>query len=427
MYEFNGTVIPYIANPSGTFTNARESKSVTITAVKSCKLPGQNVGRLVLNLSGDTAEWDTVHQDDEWLNGAGHEIRNIGGTVGWQTAIFQVGSLSGVNGAAEGWDESDVIDGQYSTSRTQTPDKVYTPVLTDYEFSPTTATLISAQGTGLYATFEETELDYKVTDPGPADDAEDVNRVTNLTWNEGDKVADSYKVYFGLVDNLVLVEDDLAPGEKTFDINDYSELSLGTEYEWRIDSYVSSVRVATGDIWSYTVRIQRTVVLSSPTNLSENNLTSGLTISWTIDGIGAQYGSFEDQDFLFIYIRKDDANFTEDDLVANFVQAFVNDDLSISRLHYGATYYWQVQAGNTAADLADSEVWSFDTLGFLPPTHSTREKLVYGEPGGPGDPGGDPGDPDVREYETIPSGENNMLTTRRLIAAAKNKIFYEDT
>ena len=109
---------------------------------------------------------------------------------------------------------------------------------------------------------------------------------------------------------------------------------------------------------------------------------------------------------------------------------------------YGATYYWQVQAGNTAADLADSEVWSFTMLDILPPIYSTRNKLTYGEPGGPGDPEGDPdaggpvgsggsggpppGGNDVRDYTTIPSGENNMLTTRRLIAAAKNKIFYED-
>lgn len=265
----------------------------------------------------------------------------------------------------------------------------------------------------------------RAINPGPEDDEEDVNRITNLTWEPGDENIDSYDVYFGTVGNIALVAAGILKDDESFDIADYTGgLALATEYEWRIDSYEGIVK-ATGDVWSYTTRAQRTVVLSSPANLSENNLTSGLTISWTIDGIGAQYGSEEDQDFLFIYIRKDDANFTEDDLVANFVQAFYNDDLSISRLHYGATYYWQVQAGNTAADLADSEVWSFDTLDFLPPTYSTREKLVYGEPGGPGDPGGDPSG--EREYETIPSGENNMLTVRRLIAATKNKIFYEDT
>ena len=242
----------------------------------------------------------------------------------------------------------------------------------------------------------------KAINPSPEDDEEDVNRVSNLTWEPGDEFIDSYDVYFGAVDNLVLVATNVQEGNESFSIQDYldpDKLDLDTEYEWRIDSYEGAIK-ATGDVWSYTTRAQRTVILSSPDNLSENNYTTGLLISWTIDGIGAQYGSFEDQDFLFIYLRKDDANFTEDDLVANFVQAFVNDDLTISRLEHDTLYYWQVQAGNTAADLADSEVWSFNTALFLPPVVPTS--------------GGEP------------IGINNMLTRKRFIAAANNKIWYED-
>ncbi len=190
-----------------------------------------------------------------------------------------------------------------------------------------------------------------------------------------------------------------------FDIADYTGgLALDTEYEWRIDSYVNNELVATGDVWSYTTRAQRTVVLSSPTNGATGQLLPPFLIEWTIDGIGAQYGSFEDQDFLFIYMRKDDANFTEDNLIGNFVQAVANDDLQIVALTppmYGSTYYWQVQAGNTAADLADSEVWSFTMLEFYPPVVPTNA-------------GGHP------------IGINNMLTRKRFIAAANNKIWYED-
>lgn len=242
---------------------------------------------------------------------------------------------------------------------------------------------------------------YRVKNPGPENGEEDVNRITDLTWEVGEETADNYDVWFGTPGNMVLVGTEIA--DEIFSIADYldpDKLDLDTEYEWRIDSYVDNELVATGSVWSYTTRAQRTVVLSSPDDLSENNYTTGLLISWTIDGIGAQYGSEEDQDFLFIYVRKDDANFTEDDLVGNFVQAFVNDDLTISRLDYNTLYYWQVQAGNTAADLADSEVQSFTTMTFRPPAVPTS--------------GGEP------------IGINNMLTRKRFIAAANNKIWYED-
>lgn len=276
-----------------------------------------------------------------------------------------------------------------------------------------------------FETWDSGASTYKVINPGPEDDETDVNRVTNLTWEAGEETADDYDVWFGTPGNMVLVGTQVS--NLYFNIADYTGgLALDTEYEWRVDSYVNSELVATGDVWSYTTRAQRTVVLSSPTNTDTGILLQPL-LDWAISGIGAQYGSYEDQDYLFVYLKKDDANFTEDNLISNFLEAVLNSDLQIvAGLEYGATYYWQVQAGNTASDLADSEVWSFTVLDFLPPAHSTREKLVYGEPGGPGDPEGDPGDPDTREYETIPSGENNMLTARRLIVAAKNKIFYED-
>ncbi len=245
----------------------------------------------------------------------------------------------------------------------------------------------------------ESDPPEKAIAPGPINDETDVSRATNLTWRPGNASVNDYDVYFGTVGNMVLVAINVT--NEFFDIHDYSGgLSLGVEYEWRIDSFDAASNKATGDTWSYTTRVQRTVILSSPANGAIDKLQQFL-IEWTIDGIGAQYGSFEDQDFLFIYIRKDDANFTEDDLVANFVQAFYNDELTISRLQYGATYYWQVQAGNTAADLTDSEVWSFTMLDFLPPVVPLNS-------------GGEP------------IGINNMLTRKRFIAAANNKIWYED-
>ena len=106
---------------------------------------------------------------------------------------------------------------------------------------------------------------YKVVNPGPEDDATGINRVTDLTWDEGESAADDYDVWFGIPGNMVLVGTQVS--NLYFDIADYTGgLALDTEYEWRIDSYVNNELVATGDVWSYTTRAQRTVVLSSPTN-----------------------------------------------------------------------------------------------------------------------------------------------------------------
>jgi hypothetical protein len=78
-------------------------------------------------------------------------------------------------------------------------------------------------------------------------------------------------------------------------------------------------------------------------------------------------------------------------------------------LEYETTYQWFVRKTIDEVDY-DSEIWSFTTTAFAPPAHSTRLKTPYG--------GGDPIE--------VPSGENNQLTVKRLIAAAQNKVFYED-
>ncbi len=84
-------------------------------------------------------------------------------------------------------------------------------------------------------------------------------------------------------------------------------------------------------------------------------------------------------------------------------------------LDYSTTYYWFVRKSTGGVD-TDSDTWSFTTMNFAPPAHSTRIRLEYGE---------DPEDPEGSTIE-VPSGENNQITVHRVVAAAKNKIFYED-
>jgi len=74
--------------------------------------------------------------------------------------------------------------------------------------------------------------------------------------------------------------------------------------------------------------------------------------------------------------------------------------------HYGEIYYWRVDAVNDAG-VTQGDEWAFTALIFDPVLpHGIT--LVDGEPTG------------------TPDGENNMITVKRLVAAAENAIWFED-
>lgn len=72
----------------------------------------------------------------------------------------------------------------------------------------------------------------------------------------------------------------------------------------------------------------------------------------------------------------------------------------ISNLIEGTTYYWRVDSTDQNETITGVE-WSFTILVFAPPAPTLNS-------------------------EGLPTGENTMLVVKRLIAAARNKIFYEN-
>jgi len=73
-------------------------------------------------------------------------------------------------------------------------------------------------------------------------------------------------------------------------------------------------------------------------------------------------------------------------------------------LLYNTVYQWRIDANN-AYGTTTGDVWSFTSLVFAPPLPSGDG--AGGEFGGEG-------------------GKNNMVTVKRLVAAANNTVFYED-
>lgn len=93
-------------------------------------------------------------------------------------------------------------------------------------------------------------------------------------------------------------------------------------------------------------------------------------------------------------------------LVGNTVElsmALVEGQFSV----YGRISYWRVDAVNTAGITPGVE-WAFTTMLFAPPLPTGVTLDEDGEPTG------------------TPTGENNMLTVKRLVAAANGKIWVED-
>jgi len=79
---------------------------------------------------------------------------------------------------------------------------------------------------------------------------------------------------------------------------------------------------------------------------------------------------------------------------------------------YNETYYWRVDTyWPSTEETAEGDEWWFSTVAFNPPLPSGV--TLAGGDGDEGDPTG------------TATGLNNMMTVRKLVAAARNKIFYE--
>ncbi len=84
--------------------------------------------------------------------------------------------------------------------------------------------------------------------------------------------------------------------------------------------------------------------------------------------------------------------------------------VSVGPLLYNKVYSWRVDATNEYGTTEGDE-WSFTTLKFGPPLPSGVTLTdVEGETG--------------VEIGT-PSGENNIITIRKLVAAAEDKVWFE--
>lgn len=149
-----------------------------------------------------------------------------------------------------------------------------------------------------------------------------------------------------------------------------------------------------------------------PSNPSPTDAVSDITLdetplSWdaSVDGSADTYE---------IYFRESG----DDWELVGVAQVGVSWDIVFGILDYETTYEWRIDATNVYGTTT-GDTWTFGSISY----DQLRVSYVLIS-GGSGDgPYDDP--PGVEGTDWSWTGLNNMITVRRLVAAARNKIFYE--
>jgi hypothetical protein len=143
----------------------------------------------------------------------------------------------------------------------------------------------------------------------------------------------------------------------------------------------------------------------SPTDAASSITLDETPLSWVSGG---------DTDTYEVYFREQGDDWVQ----VGEAQAGVEWTIDFGTLAYGITYEWRIDATNVYGTTT-GDTWSFDTINYDQIRVSYR--LISGGSGqGPyDDPAG------VRGTDWEYTGESNMMTVKKLVAAANSKIWYE--
>ncbi len=166
------------------------------------------------------------------------------------------------------------------------------------------------------------------------------------------------------------------------------------ECTWKLRPYIGGEYVADTDPWTLEIVGPPPIAVNPTPADTASPVAMAPLLQWDIDGPPGG------DDYFFIYLNTDISKMsTAAGLQVGWRRT---QKLQIvSGLVANTTYYWQVHVANTQG-WSESAIWSFTTRNFAPPA------------------------PSLDSDTGLPTGENNMLTVRRLIAAARNRIYYED-
>lgn len=260
----------------------------------------------------------------------------------------------------------------------------------------------------LFKVYGDTGL-AKPTNPSPANDSTAVDFSTlGLSWDNGGGAV-KYNVFIGASGNLTKVSNEQSNTTYTTSLTElgtiFGQSPINQKIYWRVDAS-DGLNWVTGDEWNFD---SRPIKVSNPTPVDE-------AIDQSIY-VGASWdGSLNTKKYdLYIAPHEESYILAATDLTEDEVEKIY----SYYQLDHGVDYDWRIDAKNDFG-VVQGDVWTFSTLYLNPP--SAKWELI---PGGSGQGPWDipPGVPGV-DFRWV--GDNSMITTKRLVIAAMNRIWFED-
>ncbi len=265
------------------------------------------------------------------------------------------------------------------------PDGTYTDATIDWHF----------------VNYGAVSLPTKADTPSPANNATGVDfSAFGLSWNDGGG-ADTYDVWIGPSGNLVKVSSAQAGTTYTSQL---SECATGAKTYWRIDSTNGS-GTTTGDTWNFDPR-PVAAKTPSPVNTASDITLDETPLGWADGGNSDTYE---------IYYRAQGDGWT----LVGISQAGITWTIPFGAIDYGVTYEWAIDATNQFG-VTTGSTWSFDAIAYDQIQVSFR--LISGGNGN----GPYASTPGVQGTDWEYTGINFITAVRKLVAAANNKIWYED-
>lgn len=241
----------------------------------------------------------------------------------------------------------------------------------------------------------------KATNPTPANGAGpgyDFSTPT-LSWTNNGGEGATFNVYGGGAGTFVLLVEGLEDPTVTLDSTDQAAMQCGSgaSCTWRVDTIVGSTTY-TGDVWTFDPRP------SAPTNPTPANAASDVNFAGTEFSWDASTGDVDTYDVVV------NGN------TLSAAQAGTSYTLDTDAFDWDDSVTWKIDATNYFGTTSSSE-WDFDVID----RHiiQVSYELIDGGSGlGPYDGG-------VEGVDWWWTGLNGVITVKRLVVAASDRIYYE--
>lgn len=252
----------------------------------------------------------------------------------------------------------------------------------------------------------------KPANPTPANNATAVDfSAFGLSWGAAGG-ANTYDVYIGLTGDLTEVSSAQGGTSYTTNLEELETIfgvsPINQKIYWRVDA-TNDAGTTTGDEWNFDPRPSK-ITDSTPADEASNVTLSSTTGSWT-----AASENTTEYDVYFGTLSGFLSNISEDQEALECI-------LSENNFAYHDIYYWRVDAKNQFGK-AQGDEWSFTTMYFYPPLPHYTLILLDGPDFTYGD-GVNYGGTEGTDWYW--DGYNFIRTSRRLVAAAANTIWYEE-